>query len=351
MYGTMNPVMPTKWGARIDYAANTFGKGVWKPDKYIIHYGGGVNKAGAAPFSEGNEVAVLRSWERYHIDTKKWRGIAYNYAIGQTGTLYHLRGEKQAAATSGDYEGDGIPENQEGRAVAFILGGSQQPTPAALATFKAMWVIDPRPVIGHKDVKATLCPGEALYTFIRKGQFMPDTTGTVTPAPPAATTEGERVLRHASVTVRQMQEWAVKRGASTRFIELAPVAFDESVRIGVDPAITYGIMAHETGFGWFGGVLTADWKNWGGIKTTSGGSNDDPNAHQRFPSDRVGVRAVAQHAGLYGGLRVPADEVVDPRHFDWIRGKAPFIPSEGWTWAGSTHAPKVVSFVKEMRNV
>lgn len=347
MFLNLNPIQPKDWGARVDYADGSFSTGTWVPDKWIIHYGGGVNKAGNAPYSRENEMAVLRSWERYHLDSRRWRGIAYNWAIGQTGTLYRLRGEKQAAATLGDYDQDGIPENKEGRAVVFILGGSQMPSPEALGTFKKMWQADPKPVIGHKDVKPTQCPGVHLTAFIKEGRFMPEIPTPV----PISTPMGEQILRNPSVSVLQMQRWAVKRGASRRFIELAPVAYDESSRIGVDPAITYGIMAHETGFGWFGGVLTADWKNWGGIKTTSGGPNNDPDAHQRFQSDRQGVRAVAQHAGLYGGLYVPADEVVDPRHFEWIRGKAPSIPSEGWTWAGSTHAPKVVSYVKEMRGV
>ena len=177
----LNFVSPKDWGALKDY--DSWDYGPWNVDKWVVHYGGGPNYAGDAvkaaekgysfPSREA-EMAVLRSWERWHVNGRGWKGIAYNYAIGQSGTVYRLRGENQAAATKGDYEPDGIPENQEARAVVFILGGDQVPTDAALDAFKRLYFeMGPGlPVIVHSDVKDTLCPGDFLRDWVKAKKFL-----------------------------------------------------------------------------------------------------------------------------------------------------------------------------------
>ncbi len=145
----------------------------WWPDKWVVHYGGNALAAGSMR-SVTAETSALRSWQRYHMDSRGWLDIAYNYAIGQSGTIYRLRGENRAGATRGDFELDGIPENHEARSVVFILGGEQIPTEEALAAFEGMWAADPMTVIVHKDVHLrgsggtnTQCPGSYLTEWVR----------------------------------------------------------------------------------------------------------------------------------------------------------------------------------------
>lgn len=164
-------VAPTEWGAKVDYDAVTWRP--WNVDKWVVHYGGG-RQRGAYDGPE-REREILRSWERYHM-SKGWRGIAYNYAIGMSGAVYRCRGENHSAATSGDYEADGIPENQEARAVVFICGGDQKPTEAAKNAFKRLYqALGPGlPVIGHYWVRGrayTACPGPHLDDWIRSGGY------------------------------------------------------------------------------------------------------------------------------------------------------------------------------------
>lgn len=161
-------VSPAEWGAEVDYDSWNRPNQV---DKWVLHYGGGA--VSGADDGVAREMAVLRAWEYHHINARGWTGIAYNYAIGQSGTLYRLRGENDGGHTRGDYEPDGISENEEARAVVFILGGSQQPSDLALKTFRRMWAQDPMPVIGHREVflhgsggTDTQCPGEPLTEFI-----------------------------------------------------------------------------------------------------------------------------------------------------------------------------------------
>jgi len=169
------------------------------------------------------------------------------------------------------------------------------------------------------------------------------------PNPPSRPLEFVDLLGAPSVSMLRMQDWARSKNASDLFVELGSYAWTESVRLGVDPAVTYGIMGHETGFGRFGGVLDVSFNNYGGIKTASGGSNSDPNAHQRFISPHLGVLAVVQHVAGYAGVKLHSSSVVDPR-FRLLSGKRIVsIPSDEWSWASTEHDSNVVRYVHEMR--
>ena len=151
-----------------------------------------------------------------------------------------------------------------------------------------------------------------------------------------------------SVTLAQMQRWAEQRNGTDLYVDLATTAWKFSLDYGVDPAVPYAVMGHETGMGHFGNVLDLSYNNWGGIKRVTGGGDSDASAHQRFASHAMGVQAVVQHVAGYAGIQIPAP-VVDPR-YDLVRHKRiESIPNHGWTWAKNTHDDKVAQFVHEMR--
>ena len=171
LFKELDPVLPREWGAQVDYLAHDWTP--WAADKTVVHYGG--NAVTGAYDGPARERTVLRIYEQSHL-SRGWRGIAYAYAIGMSGTLYVLRGEQASGATSGDYEGDGIPENHEARAVLFIMGGDQIPTPEALDTFRKLYALTPvdqqETVIGHRDVKGTTrCPGPFLLDWVHTEQY------------------------------------------------------------------------------------------------------------------------------------------------------------------------------------
>ena len=207
MYDHLDPVAPSAWGAIKAY--DSWDYDPWNPDKLVVHYGGPEVPAGNLNPNlveqQLAEMAQLQSWERYHVFTKKWRGIAYNYAIGQSGTLYRLRGENRSAATSGDYEGDGIPENHEARAVVFILGGAQVPTDAALTTFAEMWSVDELDVIVHQDVKTTACPGVFLTEWVHSGSYIPAPEGDEMPTIQLYAGYASKGLAHLRPSVKSLQ--------------------------------------------------------------------------------------------------------------------------------------------------
>lgn len=180
----MNVYSPKEWGAKVDY--DLWDDAPKDEDKIIVHYGGNASFAGdearclARGYSEwpsvAAEKAVLRIYEQSHL-SRGWRGLAYGWAIGQSGNVYRIRGWNRYGAHKGDLDLDGIPENEEGIPVLFLLGGDQVPTPEALATFAALhteleMAEGTLPVYGHKEIAllgtgtTTSCPGVHLTSFV-----------------------------------------------------------------------------------------------------------------------------------------------------------------------------------------
>ena len=167
----MRVVSPTQWGARVDYDAWHYSEG--HIVRYFVHWPGSNIVSDAA--------AALRGIERYHIDSKGWLGIAYDWAIDKAGTLYRLRGSNRSAATSGDIDGDDIPENMQSDAVLFLVGLDGVTTGAQQNTFKQMFAVRPLPVWGHRDVflrsgtgTNTTCPGDSIYSLIQDEFYLGD---------------------------------------------------------------------------------------------------------------------------------------------------------------------------------
>jgi len=145
---------------------------------------------------------------------------------------------------------------------------------------------------------------------------------------------GTPILGKPQATLEQAQAWARTRKASDDFIAVAGLYWKLAPTLNVRPEVAYAQSAKETAFGRFGGVITRDFNNWCGLKTTKGGSNSDPNAHARFPDDRTGVLAHLQHLALYAGQTVTG-KIVDPRHFSSIEGTAKTVEALGGRWAPS----------------
>jgi carbon monoxide dehydrogenase subunit G len=105
--------------------------------------------------------------------------------------------------------------------------------------------------------------------------------------------------------------------------------------------VAYAQSAKETGYGHFKGVLDASFKNPCGMKTKSGGANNDPNAHQRFSTWEEGIQAQIDHLALYAGAPgYPKAETPDPRHFPYLKGTAPNVEDLGGKWAPSANYGK-----------
>lgn len=164
---------------------------------------------------------------------------------------------------------------------------------------------------------------------------------------------GVPIVSKATATIEQMKIWAKNKGANQKFIDLAPLFYDLSVKSGVNPVVTYAQSAKETGYFKFGGVLDITFNNPCGMKVSAGGRDKDPNAHQRFKNWEEGIQAQVDHLALYAGAPgYPKTDTPDPRHFNFIKGTAPTVEELGGKWAPSqSYGTDIVKMMKELESI
>jgi hypothetical protein len=130
------------------------------------------------------------------------------------------------------------------------------------------------------------------------------------------------------------QRWARNHDAAAQFVRNANLYWELAPPRGIRPEVAYAQSAKETAYGRFGGVVDASFRNPCGLKTTQGGSNNDPDAHQRFVTWRQGVTACIDHLALYAGAPTyPRQNTPDPRHFPSVYATAPTVERLGGRWA------------------
>lgn len=134
--------------------------------EFMIHYDGGT----AVGSSTG--PAMVRGIHAFHKNGRGWAGIGYSFVIDQAGVIYEGRGW--------DLQGAHCPNhNRSAFGVQIHIGGSEQPSPAALASAVALYAEacrrTGRPLarLGHRDGFSTDCPGEVLYAWVRAGMPAP----------------------------------------------------------------------------------------------------------------------------------------------------------------------------------
>tara|TARA_R110000751_G_scaffold69695_5_gene141407 strand:- start:2025 stop:2576 length:552 start_codon:yes stop_codon:yes gene_type:complete len=114
-----------------------------------------------------NEEAIWHSYQRYHMDTRGWTDIAYNFGVGQSGSILAGRGWKRQGGATGS------PDDRESLSICAIGNFEKQYPTDAMVDAIVGWIkrgvknghITPNPTIkGHKDKPyGTSCPGKNLY--------------------------------------------------------------------------------------------------------------------------------------------------------------------------------------------
>jgi hypothetical protein len=146
------------------------------------------------------------------------------------------------------------------------------------------------------------------------------------------------IISPATASYQQAETWARGMGATDTFVSLARKYWDyASIHGNVNPVIAYCQAALETGYGKFKGVIDESFNNPCGMKTTTGGSDTDPNAHQRFASWENGVKAHLEHLALYAGAPgYPLKNGYDPRHFPYLFGTGATLKTMAVRWCPSS---------------
>jgi hypothetical protein len=142
---------------------------------YIHH------SAGASPpdlpaskneIEKRGERATVKGFQNYHMDSKGWADIAYNFIIMPSGRVYRGRGWKRQGAHT---------EGRNDRSVAFCFAGNfevEKPTDKALKSARKLrqkGIQERRltPTVrtaGHRAAPgaSTACPGQHLVNRIKE---------------------------------------------------------------------------------------------------------------------------------------------------------------------------------------
>lgn len=228
-------VAPKDWGARVDYDK---WRDTYTPDKAIaLHHGGsGDYPAARKPWSVEREMAQLRAWEAWHIDGRGWRGLAYGWGIGQSGTVYRIRGWHTYGAHTGDWDGDGVNNNVDTIPFIWIASGnhhdvSPEAHDAIVRLRRYVEAESKRSLLfmGHQEVSSgTACPGPRGMNYVRANRTLPE-EDELTPEEKAALAEIVNLRRQTSPTAALAPTWeqAVADGLVTENSRPGAIVTDE----------------------------------------------------------------------------------------------------------------------------
>lgn len=179
---------------RADWAGGRAAKGRLAEEDVrflIVHHSESPNseKPGSIP-------ARLRGFFDYHTGPKGWPDVAYNFFVDPFGGIW----EGRTGSLAGPVRGDATGGSQGFAQLCCFVGDhtAQPPTEAAMTAMTGLvaWLADryridlaagtsigfssrgsnrwPKgtqvttdPVVGHRDMSRTSCPGEALYPLVR----------------------------------------------------------------------------------------------------------------------------------------------------------------------------------------
>ncbi|WP_395106600.1 N-acetylmuramoyl-L-alanine amidase [Actinomadura sp. SCN-SB] len=155
-----------EWGARSPKSKTSTS---WsKRTEVVVHY------------SEGPPSQTPRQIQNFHMDSRGWSDIGYNFLVDTKGRIYEGRGWLVIGAHATGHNTSGIG--------VCMIGRDGDATDAAKRAIR--WLYDEacrragRTLAkrGHRDVGSTACPGAELYAWVKKG--MPAPGGSSSPAPP-----------------------------------------------------------------------------------------------------------------------------------------------------------------------
>jgi hypothetical protein len=128
-------------------------------------------------------AGLVRGIQNFHMDTRGWLDIAYNFLVCPHGVIFEGRGLGVKNGANGTNSG-----NATSHAIMWMAGqGDPFPETEKLGFRRCVkHVADrtnaPDKAIGHRDHKSTECPGQDRYNWIKAG--MPGVTPSEGPNDP-----------------------------------------------------------------------------------------------------------------------------------------------------------------------
>ena len=120
-------------------------------------------------WSDLPDTEIIQRIEAYHRNEKNWAAIGYHYLVGKDGRIYEGRPVM--------YQGAHVSTQNENNLGISVIGDFMNHLPserqlASLSTFlndqRRKYGVGLGRVYGHRDLHASLCPGNALYAWVCK---------------------------------------------------------------------------------------------------------------------------------------------------------------------------------------
>lgn len=151
-------------------------KALGTPTRITIHHSAQPLKVVAAYSSSRKQVAqLIHNIQSAHIKSKGWIDIAYHYIIGPRGEIWEGRPIKYMGAHAGGPHGRNNVKNIGIVVLGNFCTGHQKPSTFQVQSVKKLtsWLckkygIKKSRIYGHRDLKATKCPGDHLYEVVKE---------------------------------------------------------------------------------------------------------------------------------------------------------------------------------------
>lgn len=187
-----------QWGARGPRGSSR----LRATDVTAGHWNGpAITIGGQGVFGHDRCASLVRGIQSFHMNARGWFDIAYNFVVCQHGAVYVGRGINTRSAANGTNASNGASH-----AVMYLGGEGNEFTQAGRSGMKAAFdyiaksTTAPAGGKGHRDIKATACPGDTIYHWIRSGMPLdgstpppPPPTPKPTPQPPSSSKGVNRV--------------------------------------------------------------------------------------------------------------------------------------------------------------
>lgn len=122
----------------------------------------------AACYTDVECRQAMKSMQNFHMDDRRWWDIGYHFAVGSNGVAYEGRGWTTLGAQAlhfnsvsigicviGDWRTSVPPAEQLKTVKSLIAAGVEQG-----------YIKSDYKLVGHRQVRTTECPGDALYNEI-----------------------------------------------------------------------------------------------------------------------------------------------------------------------------------------
>ncbi|CAL8105813.1 unnamed protein product [Calicophoron daubneyi] len=153
-------VSRSEWGARSPVEKTL----MHDPKPYAI-----IHHTATSTCSGDHCKTVMKGIQNFHMDTRGWSDIGYNFLVGADGVVYEGRGWGVLGTHARGWNNVSYGFSVVGN---FM---TNTPTQAALSAIRAMieqavkrgYLTQTYNVLGHRDVGNTSCPGDAFYEIIK----------------------------------------------------------------------------------------------------------------------------------------------------------------------------------------